>query len=302
MSRTRLALAAPAILLLAFASPASAQDAVRGHCDAAPAVAPPPTVEGVSRRVPRTPTATETLAAANNAARQSPDRTDFVQARQIYTYAPGAIYELYANPSFISTILLEPGETLNDVAAGDTSRWMVTETIAESEIDGRTVVLVKPQASGLRTNIVLVTDRRTYTIEAIAQAGSAYSAQIAWCYPESDAASGAALSVAQLNFAYRIRTTRGRRPSWLPTRVFDDGRRTWIEMPESVAASDLPPLFIITPEGAELVNYRVQGQRYMVDRVFDAAELRLGTRAPIVVRIEREGLERSGSLRRSGRP
>lgn len=302
MIQTRLALAASLMLLLAFAVPAWAQDAVLRQCDAVPAATPPLTAEGVARRVQRAPTATETLAAANNAARQSPDRTNFVQARQIYTYAPGAIYELYANPSFISTVLLEPGETLTDVAAGDTSRWMVTETTAESEVDGRTLVLVKPQATGLRTNIVLVTDRRTYTIEAIAQVGSAYSAQIAWCYPENDAASGIAPSVEDLNFAYRIRTTRGRRPSWLPTRVFDDGRRTWIEMPESVAATDLPPLFVITPEGAELVNYRVQGQRYMVDRVFDAAELRLGTRDPIIVRIEREGLERSGPSRRGARP
>ena len=109
------------------------------------------------RRTVRDRTAVETLAAANNVARQRPERASFVQARQIYTYAPGAIYELYANPNFISAILLEPGESLNDVAAGDTSRWMVQETNAEGQIDGRTVVLVKPQATGLRTNIVLVT-------------------------------------------------------------------------------------------------------------------------------------------------
>lgn len=239
------------------------------------------------RRGRREPTPSELLARANEAARQRPETTSFMQARQIYTYAPGAIYELYTSPSFISAILLEPGESLGDVAAGETSRWMVQETSAETGIDGRTIVLVKPQATGLRTNIVLVTDRRTYTIEAIAQAGSAYSAQIAWCYPAEEEARMA--SVDQLHFGYRVRATRGGRPSWMPTRVFDDGRRTWIEMPEAVASSDLPPLFVITGEGAELVNYRVQGRRYMVDRIFDVAELRLGTRAPTIVRIEREG-------------
>jgi len=76
--------------------------------------------------------------------------------------------------------------------------------------------------------------------------------------------------------------------------VFDDGRRTWIELSPDVVAADMPPLFVITPEGAELVNYRVQGTRYMVDRVFDVAELRLGTRKPIVVRIER-GVRRASS-------
>lgn len=84
-----------------------------------------------------------------------------------------------------------------------------------------------------------------------------------------------------------MRVTRGRRPVWAPARVFDDDRRTWIEFPPATVSADLPPLFIITAEGAELTNYRMDGRRYMIDRVFDIAELRLGTRAPIVVRIER---------------
>lgn len=231
----------------------------------------------------------QTLAAANTAARQRPTRDSFNAARQIYAYVPGALYELYTNPNFVSTILLEPGETLNSIAAGDTSRWMVTQAEAETESDGRTIVLVKPQVTGLRTNIVLITDRRTYLVEAISQAGSAYAAQVAWSYPRSVVSSSGVPPIDRLNFAYRIRTVRGRTPVWEPTRVFDDGRRTWIEFTPGVAAADLPPVFVVTGEGAELVNYRVQGQRYMIDRVFDRAELRLGTRAPIIVRIDRTG-------------
>lgn len=263
-----------------------------GQCPAVN-VSPPPVLSSRRGR-----TTVEMLAAANGAARQRPDARSFAQARQIYTYAPGAIYELYANPNFISAILLEPGETLNDVAAGDTARWMVTEAQAEAEVDGRTIVLVKPQSTNLRTNIVLVTSRRTYTIEAVAQTGQAYSSEIAWCYPERAAPTA---NVSELNFSYRIQTTRGRRPSWLPTRVFDDGRRTWIEMPPQAASTDLPPLFVISGEGAEIVNYRLQGDRYMVDRVFDVAEMRLGTRSPVIVRIERERSETPPS-RRMGRP
>src|SRR5690606_37842450 len=97
-------------------------------------------------------------------------------------------YELYTNPNYVSTILLEPGETLNNIAAGDTSRWMVTQADGETEGEGRTIVLVKPQAAGLRTNVVLITDRRTYLIEAISQSGSAYSAQVAWSYPQAEQA------------------------------------------------------------------------------------------------------------------
>jgi type IV secretion system protein VirB9 len=39
----------------------------------------------------------------------------------------------------------------------------------------------------------------------------------------------------------------------------------------------MPPLFVIGPAGAsELVNYRVHQNYYIVDRLFAAAELRLG--------------------------
>lgn len=246
------------------------------------------------RRAVRTPTAVETLAEANGAARQSPTQSAFEQARQVYDYRAGALYEVYTSPNYVTTVLLEPGETLNTIAAGDTSRWMVTQADAEEEIEGRTVVLIKPQAANLRTNVVLITDRRTYLVEAISQSGSTYSAQVAWTYPEEPRLEGAA-PIDDINLNYRIRTVRGRAPIWAPTRVFDDGRRTWIEFAPDVVASDLPPLFVVTGEGAELVNYRVLqgplGQRYMVDRVFDVAELRLGTRNPIVVRLERNPVE-----------
>jgi type IV secretion system protein VirB9 len=251
----------------------------------------------------RAETPVETLAAANSAARQSPTRDGFVQARHVYAYQAGAIYEVYAHPSYVSTILLEPGEALTDIAAGDTSRWLVTQTESETGEDARTVVLVKPNASGLRTNIVLITDRRTYLIEAIAQSGSAYSAQIAWSYPPSEATAPAAL-LDSINLNYRIRTTRGARPAWLPARVFDDGRRTWIEFAPDVEAGDLPPLFAVTGEGPELVNYRTlrgpSGQRYMIDRIFDVAELRLGTRSPTIVRIERNPVDRTRTRSRHG--
>lgn len=238
---------------------------------------------------------------ANGAARQRPERDGFDAARYVYTYAPGAIYELYANPNFISTILLEEGETLTNVAAGDTSRWQVSEASAEGSNGFRTILLVKPAAAGLRTNIVLVTDRRTYLVEAVSQAGEAYSAEIAWCY-ERGAEQMSYSHVGALDFDYRVRVVRGARPAWTPLRVFDDGRRTWIEFAEATQASELPPLFVITGEGAELVNYRIDGRRYMVDRVFDRAELRLGVRAPQVVRIERAELMSARQPQRRGRP
>lgn len=237
-----------------------------------------------SRRV-RCPSAAEMLAFANDAARQGPTRDGFTQARHIYEYAPGALFQLYASPTHVSVILLEAGEIVTGIAAGDTSRWTVSEVEAEAQEAPRTLVLVKPQASGLSTNIVIVTDRRTYLVEARASSGERYSAEIAWTYPQREEVRSA--DQAGFNFDYRIRTVRGRTPLWSPLRVFDDGRRTWIEFPANVVAGEMAPLFVMTPEGAELANYRVDGRRMVIDRVFDVAELRLGVRAPVIVRIER---------------
>ncbi|MCC6787619.1 MAG: TrbG/VirB9 family P-type conjugative transfer protein [Hyphomonadaceae bacterium] len=268
----------------------AASEDLRGmlEAEAAPApVTPPP-----RQRRGREPAPLQVLANANTAARQRPTPDAFNQARHVFTYQSGALYELHTNPNYVSTVLLEPGETLSDIAAGDTARWMVTEATGEADTEARTIVLVKPQAVGLRTNIVLITDRRTYLIEAVSQAGSAYAAQVAWSYPQNVSASANVPSIDRLNFAYRVRTVRGRAPVWTPARVFDDGRRTWVEFPAGVAAADMPPLFIITGEGAEITNYRVQGRRMIVDRIFDRAELRLGVRAPVIVRIDREGARR----------
>ena len=252
-------------------------------------VAAPAGADGERRSTHRTHahalTSLDVVAAANDAARQRPAASGFQEARHVYAFQPGAIYELYTNPTYVSAILLEPGEEVSAAAAGDTARWLVTRV--DGEGDARSIILVKPQAPDLRTNIMIITNRRQYQIEAVSQSGSVYSAQIAWSYPADSEQEASASPMAQLNFDYRVRAVRGPKPRWMPVRVFDDGRRTWIEFPPDVVATDMPPLFVITADGAELVNYRVQGTRYMIDRVFDTAELRLGTRAQTIVRIER---------------
>ena len=284
----------PALLVLALAGCASTIDAPiplsepsQARLDESlAALALPKRAEAPARPAGQGAEPLAALARANGAARQGPSEEAFEGARQIYRYQPGAIYELYAHPDFISAILLEPGERLIDIAAGDTRSWMVSQSLTETQAQGRAIVLLKPHARGLRTNIVLITDRRVYLLEAIAQEG-AYSAQIAWSYPRAREPAPQAIAPARVSSVYRIRTIRGRAPVWVPERVHDDGRRTTIEFSPEVEAADLPPLFVITPEGAELVNYQVVGTRYIVDRVFETAELRHGARAPVIVRIER---------------
>jgi len=81
----------------------------------------------------------------------------------------------------------------------------------------------------------------------------------------------------------------GDRPSWRPLRAFDDGQKTYIEFPSGLSQGEAPPLFVLGADGkAELANYRVRERYYIVDRLFDAAELRLGLKKQQVVRITRE--------------
>ncbi|HEY1452312.1 MAG TPA: TrbG/VirB9 family P-type conjugative transfer protein [Roseiarcus sp.] len=88
-----------------------------------------------------------------------------------------------------------------------------------------------------------------------------------------------------LNFRYSIE---GDNAAWRPLRAFDDGRQVFIEFPRGISRGEMPPLWVIGAEGgAELVNYRVQGNHMIVDRLFAAAELRLGGEHQKKVRIVR---------------
>jgi type IV secretion system protein VirB9 len=229
-----------------------------------------------------------------------PTLSGYVNATQIYPWSEGAIYRLYAAPGLVSDISLQPGETLVSVAAGDTARWVIGDTTSGAGASKRTHILVKPVAAGLQTNIVITTDRRVYLLMLQSASRSAMTA-IAWTYAQDEllalrraqeAAAAAApiaegIAVDRLNFNYRID---GPAAPWRPIRAFDDGSQTFIEFPLSIAAGEIPPLFVIGASGkAELVNYRLKGRYYVVDRLFGAAELRIGEKRQTVVRIVRAG-------------
>ena len=102
---------------------------------------------------------------------------------------------------------------------------------------------------------------------------------------EAAAPIDAGIDVSKLRFRYAIK---GDNPPWRPLRAFDDGSKVYIEFPRGIAQGEMPPLFVIGPEGdGELVNYRVRQNYYIVDRLFAAAELRLGGEHQQTVRISR---------------
>ncbi len=238
------------------------------------------------------------VAAATRAATVQPVTTGFVSGAQVYPFSEGTIFQVYAAPGLVTDIALQPGEGLVAVASGDTARWIIGDTTSGSGETKTTHVLVKPFSAGLMTNLVITTDRRAYHVRLVSTSETALSS-LRWTYPQdelvalrrrTEAAQAAApiasgLSVEQLHFNYAIS---GDKPAWRPLRAFDDGAKTYIEFPASLGASEAPPLFLVDAQGkAELVNYRVASRFYVVDRVFDAAELRLGTKKQQVVRIDR---------------
>ena len=238
---------------------------------------------------------------ANRAARMQPTRSGYVNAVQVYPFADGALYQLYAAPGQVTDIALEPGEQLvgsGPVAAGDTVRWIIGDTESGSAATKRVHILVKPSRPDLLTNLVINTDRRTYHLEMRSTVGT-YMASLSWSYAadqlialrRQNATAEAAQPVASgvdldaLNFRYRIE---GDTPPWRPLRAYDDGRQVFIEFPRGIAQGEMPPLWVIGHEGgAELVNYRVRGRYMIVDRLFAAAELRLGGEHQKKVRIVR---------------
>jgi P-type conjugative transfer protein TrbG len=265
----------------------------------APAVSKPARPATHRKRRPYSPSRAEAgVTIANRAATREPVVAGFINAVQVYPFSEGSLYQVYAAPERVTDIALQPGEGLISVAAGDTARWVIGDTTSGSGAEKRTHVLLKPFSAGLSTNVVITTDRRSYHLALTSTAETAIIA-LSWTYPqdallalrrvveERQSAVPVASGVApdQLRFNYAIT---GDRPAWRPLRAFDDGRQTYIEFPASIAVGETPPLFLVDPKGdAQLVNYRLQGRFYVVDRIFEAAELRLGLKRQDVVRITR---------------
>lgn len=238
---------------------------------------------------------------ANAAARVQPRREGYYNAIQVFPYSEGALYQVYASPGQITNIALEPGERLTGegpIAAGDTARWIIGDTESGSGREQRVLILVKPTRPDIATNLVISTDRRTYLVELRANEDS-YMPSVAWSYPQvrGQAQSPAVAQPiippeAQRRHRYGLE---GDTPPWRPQTVFDDGRRVYVVFPRGIVQGEMPPLFVIGADGeAQIANTRVYLNVLIVDRLFAAAELRLGGENQQMVRIVRtDGVRRN---------
>lgn len=314
----------PAVLapISASAGPArAASGALPQQAAAGPAAQPPATsvravnAGGAGRPVRRRTDTNSALARplaalqrANAEARDGPASGVFVNSALYHAFEPGRLYAIHTSPRFLTTIALRPGEKLIAKAAGDTVRWVLGETEAGAGEAQQVIVLVKPMRGGLQTNLVLTTDQRTYLIDAVSTDSGAYTSVLSWTYPQDETraraaeaarrtatadqalAIQAAVPVERLDFRYVVTPLKGRAPPWTPVRVFDDGAKTYIEFPPDLPVREAPPVFLLDADDqAQLVNSRLAGRYLVVDRIIDRAELRLGDKKPVAVRLTRQG-------------
>lgn len=264
-----------------------------------------PAVKAASlRRTPArsdfVPSGRAAIAAANASARETSRARAFLGGVQVFVYDPGRVYEVWTAPLRVTTLTLSPGEAVISKAAGDTVRWQIGETQSGEGSNQRAHVMIKPLQRGLETNLVLATSRRVYLVQLRSGPPESFNAAVTWdlgavldaaapAAPSLPPTSGLVTPQGPLDANFRI-APKGRRPAWTPSAVMTDGVRTFLTFPPGVISGEAPALFAISPGGdAQLVNYRQQGGLWVVDRVLQAAELRVGDRKAQVVRIERIG-------------
>ena len=232
--------------------------------------------------------------------------------------ANGTITFLYGaqQPSIVCAVLqvcdvaLQEGEQVNSINLGDTARWTIEPAITGSGPTEILHLIFKPMDVGLETSLVVTTHRRTYHFQ-LRSHRTQYMPKMAFSYPEEAMAKWDALKhrettqrqektlpttgeyLGDLNFDYTV--TSDNDIAWKPLRVYNDGQKTLIQMPAAMAQTEAPTLLVIRKKGdlftddeTVMVNYRVQGDRYVVDTIFDRAILIAGVgSSQDIVTIER---------------
>lgn len=282
--------------------PASSPPAPKSRVDKGVHTEAPPTSPNVpkdfqpDKDVPLTDAArdavkvSETWMLANQAPVEGKD------GRVLYTYWAG-LPTVVCAPLRVCVLELQPGEKIvGEPHIGDSVRWIVSPASSGKDELAVAMIIIKPKAAGLDTNLFVATDRRAYYLRLISKPED-YIARVAFAYPDDDEAKWKAYlsreqeqrrkeefeasqiaPVETLENLYFNYTIQGGDQNIRPVRVVDDGKKTYIQMPQEMAHRDLPTLAVLGPDGkAELVNYRVKADTYIVDRIFDRGALILGT-------------------------
>jgi len=234
--------------------------------------------------------------------RAHPDRPRTGGDGRVYYLYGATLPTLVCTPLQVCSIQMQRGEVVNDVHAGDTARWRITPASSGSGADTTTFVIVKPTDAGLTTNLFITTDRRSYAIK-LTSTQKDWIPILAFDYPDdvqrvwdeyqqqqtrqiAATTLPTGQNLAALDFNFRMR---GDKPRWRPQRIYTDGEKTYIQFPSANFGDKAPALVALSGrKTAELINYRIIGDRYVVDHVLERAALMTGVgRRQTRVTIER---------------
>lgn len=185
----------------------------------------------------------------------------------VQPYDPESITEITTVPGVPTDLELAPQEKITGLALGDTIQWRV------EELPGH--LFIKPLKSGLFTAATLVTNQRVYPLVLHStHANGPWLLRVRWVTHVANPAPAAPTSLPTLipvahNRRYRIEGE----AEFRPKSVFDDGHFTWIDMGQPQV---LPALFMVGPDGPQLVNYLLHSPYFVVQRLMPRFLLKLG--------------------------
>ena len=222
----------------------------------------------------------------------------------IYPYGE-VVPVITCRPLRMTDVALEPGEEIMGIHAGDTVRWQFSPS--QSMKNGLAVahIVVKPSQPGISTNLVIHTDRRTYNLDFTSSEGTQYLRGVAFSYQTNDltylftsnnkkkASDKELEDKMQVNnfdvdledMYTKYNIINAAKVDWSPEAVFDDGEKTYIRMPSRF--SETPAFYIVLAKKETLTNFRVKGRYYIVDRLFDKAYMKVGSRRVAIVRADK---------------
>lgn len=199
-----------------------------------------------------------------------------VGSRVTYDYYADSLFHVNTKLGFVTDIELKPGETITYIAGGDTTRWLIDKAMVANVQH----VYIKPVEKDIKTNVIVNTNLHSYRLEV--SSGENYDPLITFRFPEKESSYNniasrysSSSSVVKKNFDYRIKAKKNADVSLMPVEIFDDGTKTYIRMPDD-NKYDLPVIYNIDPwdgKTLSMVNYRRQGDYFVVDRVMEHGRL-----------------------------
>jgi P-type conjugative transfer protein trbG len=218
----------------------------------------------------------------------------------LYDYNENFVYEVYTKVFYLTDIRLAPGEKIvGNPALSDTVRfkWEAGSNYGSDGLE-RQHMYIKPTAAGLEATLIINTNLRSYHL-VLKSYNSTYMPIVSWHYPLSAEEqlslkkSGMEKSFAGNttesfggdlpDFNFRVTYTVFRKPYWLPKLVYAFGGKTYIIMPKETFQRELPGVF---GERRDLINYRVQGNTFIIDKLLDKITLRYNGKKAVIRRIK----------------